>query len=70
MPISASATLKYSEIRQYYLRFCLARNKNLLSKNSSTIKLMKYRADFGAKDAAMLSPCKDDKPKDAYITQF
>ena len=26
--------------------------------------------DFGAEDEARLSPCEDDKPKDAEITPF
>jgi len=31
---------------------------------------MKFRGDFGAKDEARLTPCKDDKPKYTEITQF
>ena len=31
---------------------------------------MKFRGDFGAEDEARLTPCKDDKPKDAEITLF
>ncbi|MBQ8526020.1 MAG: hypothetical protein IJ460_04820 [Clostridia bacterium] len=31
---------------------------------------MKSQADFGAEDEARLTPCEDDKPKDAGITLF
>ena len=31
---------------------------------------MKFQADFGAEDEARLTPCEDDKPKDAGITLF
>ena len=31
---------------------------------------MEFWLDFGAKDAAWLTPCKDDKPKDAEIAAF
>ena len=31
---------------------------------------MNFQVDFGAKDEARLTPCKDDKPKDAEITLF
>ena len=31
---------------------------------------MEFREDFGAEDAARLTPCKDDKPKYAEIMPF
>ena len=31
---------------------------------------MEFRGDFGAEDEARLTPCKDDKPKDAEIPLF
>ena len=31
---------------------------------------MEFREYFGAEDAARLTPCKDDKPKDAEIMPF
>ena len=31
---------------------------------------MEFRVDFGAEDAARLTPCKDDKPKYTEITLF
>ncbi len=35
-----------------------------------SLELMKFRIDFGAEDEARLTPCKDDKIKDAEITLF
>ena len=31
---------------------------------------MKFQIDFGAEDEARLTPCEDDKPKDAEIALF
>jgi len=34
------------------------------------LKRMEFRVNFGAKDEARLTPCKDDKPKGIEITPF
>ena len=61
--------LKYSAIRQDYLRFCLAQPK-IRSLKILRPERIEFRADFGAEDAVRLAPCKDDKPKDAEIMSF
>ncbi|MBQ7033989.1 MAG: hypothetical protein IJN25_10085, partial [Clostridia bacterium] len=36
----------------------------------TNLKRMKFRENFGAEDAARLTPCKDDKPKYTGIPPF
>ena len=44
--------------------------KNPLLKKSATQNERDFRVDFYAEDAVRLTPCKDDKPKDAEIMPF
>ncbi len=49
--------------------FALRNQKSALLKFCD-LKQMEFCVDFGAEDAARLTPCKDDKPKDTKITLF
>ncbi|MBR3145160.1 MAG: hypothetical protein IKF53_04650, partial [Clostridia bacterium] len=51
------------EIRQYISVFRLQESKSFVSyKTASHLKKRKIRGFFNAKDAARLTPCKDNKP--------
>ncbi|MGN1160836.1 MAG: hypothetical protein ACI4SX_01185 [Candidatus Fimenecus sp.] len=66
--ISGSALLKYSEIRQDFLRFCAAHNQKSRTLKFCDRKGAEFGAIFGAAHAARLTPCKGNKPKSARIT--
>ena len=66
----AVALLKYSPIRQYWLRFVPRQSKNLLFQNSATRKGAIFRMIFGEAKHIRLAPMGDNEPKSIEKSSF